>query len=170
MTPETKNAYEKVRGFLAERPVCPGLLLWGNTGTGKTHLAYAACNYVRENGGGFMFRRVPDVMKELRGAIQEQKRREQHFGQVETMGLTADELLTMYAGRFLLVLDDLGAHQQTEYAAAVLYDIIDARYRKHVPTIVTTNFRPDQVDDRIASRLLLGTVECGGKDLRAVYG
>lgn len=158
-----RRAHREAQALVGAAPKLAGLLLWGNAGTGKTHLAYAAANHCRERAWPFLFRRVPDLMSQLRSAIKAERRNDPD-------ALSADDVIRLYAGEMLLVLDDLGAHQDTEYAAAVLYDVIDARYRKRLPTIITTNLRPDQIDPRIASRYGLGTLACEGPDQRRRYG
>lgn len=163
VSPGVSAAHRACRELVSNRPSTPGLLLYGPTGTGKTHIAYAAANHCRERAWPFLFRRVPDLMRQLRDAIKAEKRD-------DDTSLTADDVLRMYAGDMLLVLDDLGAHQATEYAATVLYDILDARYRKHLPTIVTTNLDPNHIDPRIASRFIQGTYCCAGTDQRRRYG
>jgi len=67
----------------------------------------------------------------------------------------------------LLVLDDVGAEKQTEWAAQTLYAVIDARYQAELPTILTTN-NPDAIDDRVLSRLFAGAVACKGQDVRTL--
>ena len=39
----------------------------------------------------------------------------------------------------LLILDDFGIERSTEYALEQIYNIINARYLKSKPTIITTN-------------------------------
>ena len=156
--PSLRKAYEGVLALVKGETYA--VLLTGSPGTGKSHLAYAAANHCRIRAWPFLFRRVPDVMSELRNAIK-------HGGGDQP---SADDLIRMFSGEMLLVLDDLGAHQETEYASAVLYDIVDARYRKKLPTIITTNHAPDAIDGRIASRFYLGTYECNGADKRRRYG
>jgi len=53
----------------------------------------------------------------------------------------------------LVVLDDLGAEKQTEWACEQLYIAIDRRYGRMAPLVVTSNLLPEQLDPRIASRL-----------------
>jgi len=53
----------------------------------------------------------------------------------------------------LLVLDDLGAHNATGWAVEKLFQIIDYRYIRKLPTVVTTNLDLEDLDDRIRSRL-----------------
>lgn len=52
----------------------------------------------------------------------------------------------------VLVLDDLGKEQPTEYAASMLYEIIDQRYRDLKPIIVTTNFTRGELGERLARK------------------
>lgn len=61
----------------------------------------------------------------------------------------------------LLVIDDLGVGQYTDWAADSLYRIVDARWSNDRPMVVTTNLLAEElagvVGDRIASRLSEGT-------------
>jgi hypothetical protein len=57
----------------------------------------------------------------------------------------------------LLLLDDLAAERATDWTAETLYRLIDARYARRLPTIITTNATGamirENLGDRIASRL-----------------
>jgi DNA replication protein DnaC len=72
--------------------------------------------------------------------------------QVRTCFTTTARLMSILQGRWdksavidnlnnfrLLVLDDLGAERNTEFGAEIMYNVIDNRYRKRLPLIVTTN-------------------------------
>ena len=53
----------------------------------------------------------------------------------------------------LLILDDLGTEKLTDWAAEKLDTLIDHRYIKGLPLVVTTNVPAAQLSPRIASRL-----------------
>ncbi|HPS41710.1 MAG TPA: ATP-binding protein, partial [Anaerolineaceae bacterium] len=53
----------------------------------------------------------------------------------------------------LLVLDDLGSQNSTKWAAEKLFQIVDYRYSRKLPSVVTTNLEIEDLDDRIRSRL-----------------
>jgi DNA replication protein DnaC len=58
------------------------------------------------------------------------------------------------------VLDDLGAQNDTPWAAEKLYQILDHRYRRRLPLLVTTNvnlYAPQgRIEPRVLSRILDG--------------
>jgi len=61
----------------------------------------------------------------------------------------------------LLIIDDLGAERNTDYAMEQMFSIVDSRYRSGKPLIVTTNLKldelkhpPDLAHDRIYDRIL----------------
>jgi len=62
----------------------------------------------------------------------------------------------------LLVVDDLGVGQYTDWAADSLYRIVDSRWSNERPMIITTNLLGEElagvIGDRIASRLSEGTM------------
>jgi DNA replication protein DnaC len=129
-------------------------LLWGDYGTGKTHLAIAALTewVKRENTGYFW--KVPDFLQWVR---------ETAFGREEGV----DNTLESYRyGMFLLVLDDLGTENRTDWASEQLYRVLDSRYDLKLPTILTTNQAPERIDPRIFSRYREGLAVCEGEDMR----
>jgi len=116
------------------------LLLMGSYGCGKTHLAAAIANTCVEFGMQTIFLTVPDLLDWLRysyDAVDDSF--ERRFEELRNVSL--------------LVLDDLGAHNATGWAVEKLFQIIDYRYIRKLPTVVTTNLDLEDLDDRIRSRL-----------------
>lgn len=75
----------------------------------------------------------------------------------------------------LVILDDLGAERNTDYALEIVYNVIDSRYRSRKPMIITTNLTlsemqnpPDIRYSRIYDRIfeVCYPVEFTGKSLR----
>lgn len=119
------------------------LLLVGNYGSGKTHLAAAIANYARTELNMWpVFAVVPDLLDYLRAAFSPNSETsyETKFDAVRT----AD----------LLILDDLGTESSTKWAQEKLFQIINSRYMERLPTVITTNVDLDEHEGRIRSRLL----------------
>lgn len=117
------------------------LLFRGNYGSGKTHLAVAIANYRLALGESVLFMTTPDLLDHLRAT----------FG--PTSQIQYDNLFERLRNAPLLVLDDLGAESPTPWAQEKLFQLINHRYLHRLPTVVTTNTEPDQLDPRIQSRL-----------------
>jgi DNA replication protein DnaC len=116
------------------------LLMMGSYGCGKTHLAAAIANTCVEFGMQTIFLTVPDLLDWLRYSYDASDDSfERRFEELRNINL--------------LVLDDLGAHNATSWAAEKLFQIIDYRYIRKLPTVVTTNLELEDLDDRIRSRL-----------------
>lgn len=101
-----------------------GLLLYGETGTGKTHLACCIGNYLMDNLTTVF---ATSLVKILQNANYSRSSVEENAF-IDKMNF-AD----------LLILDDLGAERSTDYALEMVYNVIDSRYRCGKPMIVTTN-------------------------------
>ncbi len=135
---EVKTACEKY----AENPA-GWLVLRGGTGTGKTHLAYAIAGACIKRDITVFAKPVPDLLDMLRDAY--------------AIGAHGEQM-AMLKDVELLVLDDLGAQRDTGWALDTLYQVVNHRYSKRLPMIVTTNVDLNKValDERLVSRLLDG--------------
>lgn len=148
------------RHYLAgDLPARHSLLLLGNVGTGKTHLAYAALRELAESGhpradwaGGT----AAEVYRRLR----------------PESGENPTEVLAGLAAASVLLLDDLGASKHSDFTEEVTLTILDARYRAKAPVIATGNANLKElataIGDRALSRLLgmAQVVEVKGRDRR----
>lgn len=127
--PETRNAMLAALKA-SEEQSC--LILAGNPGTGKTHLAVAIAIRAMEQGRQALFRLVSAMLDEIQAAIRENG--------------DYDGLMRSFKTVPCLVLDDLGHENMTAARASYLHQIIDYRYVKNLQTIVTTNARtPDEL-------------------------
>jgi len=135
-----KRAFDVARGF-AENPR-DWLVFTGTFGCGKTHLAAAIANYRVEHGHPALFVVVPDLLDHLRATFNPQSTITfyQQFDEVRRTSL--------------LILDDLGTESATPWAREKLYQIFDYRYNAQLPTIITTATPIEELDPRLATRML----------------
>lgn len=152
-----------VRRYLADPAGCPSLLLVGRTGTGKSHLLWAAIRAIVEatarQGRPVDWRVVthPDLNAQMRPGADDR-----HHGALER-----------YMRTGLLGLDDIGAGKQSEWTGDSLFRLVDYRWSHGLPGIYSTNLIGDAlvtaVGDRIASRLVASQrVAIVGPDRRQV--
>lgn len=108
-----------------------GLILCGKAGRGKTHLACAILNMLK-NDYTTGFAHIPTYLEQLR----------QGAGNIQQL-IAVD----------LLVLDDLGSERESDWALEKLLVIVDGRLNQFKPTVYTTNFNLDELELRVGSRL-----------------
>jgi DNA replication protein DnaC len=135
-----QEAYDKARAF-AEDPR-DWLLFTGTYGCGKTHLAAAIANYRVEEGYPALFVVVPDLLDHLRAT----------FNPKSTISF--DKRFEEVRRTNLLILDDLGTESATPWAREKLYQIFDYRYNARLPTVITTASLVEEIDPRLATRML----------------
>lgn len=112
-----------------------GLLFWGNVGTGKSFAAACIANYLLD-------RKVPVIMTSFVKMLEViQSGRDQE-----------SDILSRFNYAKLVIFDDLGAERGTDYALEKVYNIIDSRYRKKLPMILTTNLTIDEMKDEVDMR------------------
>ena len=135
-----RAAFEAAQRF-AETP--RGWLLFsGGYGVGKTHLAAAIGNEVIRRGGEALFILAPDLLDHLRATF------------APNSPETYDELFDRLKNTPLLILDDLGAESATPWAQEKLFQLLNHRYLRRLPTVITTNRPLSALEARLRSRLM----------------
>ena len=117
------------------------MVLQGPTGRGKTHLAAAIAHHHRQLGKDSLFLQVSDLLDYLRSTY------------APDANITYDELFKEIRNVSLLVLDDYSEQASTPWAKEKLYQIINHRYNRRLPTVLTTSLELEEMEDRISSRL-----------------
>jgi DNA replication protein DnaC len=126
------------------------LVLAGDHGCGKTHLAAAIANKVmerNEHDGEAMFIVVPDLLDHLRSAFSPQS------------NVSYDRLFDAVKKSPLLVLDDLGTESATPWAKEKLFQLLNYRYSALLPTVITTSSVPDEIEPWLRIRMF-DTARC----------
>lgn len=157
----TKAAQRYVENFGELRQSGKGLLLYGNTGTGKTFAACEIANALIDKGYPVLVTNFARILNTLQGTFEKQ------------------EYIDGFNHYQLLVIDDLGIERDTAYAKEQVFNIIDSRYRSGLPMIITTNLtmekikNPEDIEnrriyDRILERCFPIEVGGGSRRRRAV--
>ena len=132
-------AFNFARDYTAEPP--GWLILQGYNGCGKTHLAAAIANQLRESGKEVLFIVVPDLLDHLRSSFGPDSR------------VSYDALFEKIKKIPVLVLDDFGEHSATSWAREKLYQLINYRYNAQLATVITTVLSLEDMDGSVGSRL-----------------
>ncbi len=128
-----------------------GLLLTGNIGSGKTHLAVGLlCELIEQRGATGIFCDYRDLLKEIQNSYNP------HVATTEL------EILRPVFEAEILVLDELGAVKPTDWVWDTVAHVLNTRYNDKKTTLITTNYanlpsamaqtQPASVSDRDISR------------------
>jgi len=175
---ENPVALEMARAFVAGR--ITGLFLQGGTGTGKTHLM-AAIGQAMEREPGFDIierpgRRPEGVERKAVLPIYQSI-----FDLASTMRRYFEERGGVDLERDcchadVLLLDDLGAERLVDGAQFTVEKVIETRYSRCLPTVITSNLTLEAVVERYGNRMLSRMTEGGrivqmrGRDRRPEVG
>jgi DNA replication protein DnaC len=125
------------------------LVLVGEGGRGKTHLAAAIKNARDPDGKPTLFVTVPDLLQYLRATYAPDSK------------VKYDHAFESVKNAEVLILDDYGAHSSTQWAQEKLFQLLNHRFNHMLPTVITTNvpfdrseIQGDPPEARILSRLL----------------
>jgi DNA replication protein DnaC len=124
------------------------LIMCGNPGTGKTHLAVGIAKRVMESGRTALFSSVIEMARSVKECYSHNATR------------TERQVIADYTRPDLLVLDEVGHQHGSDTERMILFDVINARYQECRPVILITNLQlpmlKTYLDERAQDRLREG--------------
>lgn len=161
---EARHVVQAVRDYVENLGenlrVGRGLWLMGSTGTGKTTLGMLAAAAALAQGKSVGVYFTPRLLTRIRQTYQEAETENayaQFFDEVTSVDL--------------LYIDDLGSERHTDWVVEQLYAIVNERYEKQLPLLVTSNAEDDvdrgqrELVEQIGSRTVSRLVEICGDPL-----
>ena len=123
------------------------LLLYGETGLGKTFICHAIAKDLLDRGHTVLYMSAQRLVRVLEDARFDRYAREEN-----------KELLDMFDQVDLLIIDDLGSEVMTVVTIASLFDIINHRLITRKPAVISTNLNQNALmecySERIVSRFI----------------
>lgn len=123
VTDNNRQAVNAIRSYL-RKPAAPWMYLTGGPGTGKTFLACVAANELLRRGQKVHFEEADTLLDRLRQDVRQKN----------------DAHLDLYREVPCLVLDNLGSKLESEWAAKQLSKILNNRYDRALPTLITSPY------------------------------
>lgn len=160
------TAYDIAKTFVAEfdskLKSGAGMMLWGDVGTGKTHLVCGIANALRIQMHSVLYCTAIEAVMLVKSS----------WKRGDT-GLTEYDVYSRFADPELLILDEIDAQIGRDFERMVLTNIADIRSRNCLPTIVISNLTPKEIYTLLGERMfdrLVGfgadIVNMPGKTLR----
>jgi len=106
------------------------LILGGDNGTGKTHLAFASCLYQIKKGKTAKYSLASDFFDKVRMSFKD--------------GTTA-QLIKTYGEYDYLILDEVDKTQGSRTEFVYLASLINSRYNEMLPTVLMTNAKQAEI-------------------------
>ena len=152
-----KKGYQSLKDYsdrlvnLEERK---GLILVGNNGVGKTHLACSIANELIKNGIPIIYGTLINLLAELKNSYDADN------------NISEIEIIKLYEKVDLLIIDDLGKEKPSEWGLEKLFTIINSRYENNLPVIITTNYNQNSLAERLS---LNGEIETANSIISRLY-
>ena len=104
-----------------------GLIITGNSGVGKTHLAASISNELIRKNKLVLMGRLTSLLDMIKETFRDNSKSE-------------NELIELFSNVDMVVIDDLGTEKISSWALDKLYTIIENRNENKLPIIITTKF------------------------------
>lgn len=115
-----------------------GLYIHGKVGRGKTYSASALAREFSDAGYAVVFTTAKDMLESVKSTF-------------DGVGTTA-ATIRRYTECDILAIDDLGKEDATEWSVGTIFSIVNARYEAMLPTIMTSNYAPSELAQRLARK------------------
>ena len=133
-----KNAVEMIKDYTNKcinNALNKGIIITGESGVGKTHLASSVANKLIENDKIVLIGRLSQLLDIIKETFKNSEKSE-------------NELIELYSNVDMLIIDDLGTEKISNWALDKLYTIIENRNENRLPIIITTRFDKDELIER----------------------
>lgn len=128
------------------------LILTGNLGTGKTHLASGMVRAViTQHRASALIVSAAEIIRIFKSTMD------------RSVTYTDRDLLDELAGFDLVVIDEVGAQAGTAYELGLLHEVIDRRYQLILPTVLVSNLPAEDLSRYIGDRALDRMRQNGGQ-------
>lgn len=125
----------------------PNLILFGNTGLGKTHLSIATAKVVIDSGWDVIYTGATGMISDFESV---------RFHNDDD-AIASGNSTQRYFDCQLLIIDDLGTEVINQFTTSCIYEIINRRINNGLSTIISCNLNQKELGsrytDRIASRI-----------------
>jgi DNA replication protein DnaC len=130
-------AKKYAENFIKDGTAQGGILLYGGVGIGKTYATACICNELMENGKTTLVMNLGLYLIKIR----------REWAEAE------NDVLNYVKTCDLLVIDDLGSENVSEFTKEKIFNLIDTRYRANRPMLITTNLTPVEIEKTLGSRI-----------------
>ena len=152
-----KKVYQSLKNYsekLVNEVERKGLILVGNNGVGKTHLACSIANELIKNGIPIIYGTLINLLAELKNTYDVDN------------NISEMEIIKLYEKVDLLIIDDLGKEKPSEWGLEKLFTIINSRYENNLPVIITTNYDQNSLINRLS---INGEIETAKSIISRLY-
>lgn len=139
-----------------------GMVLWGDVGTGKTHLACGIANALMSRNHSALYCTALEAVMLIKATFKQGRD-----------GMSEYDVYARFGEPELLIIDEIGVQSRTEFEQMVLTSIADIRSRNCLPTIIISNLEPKEIYALLGERMfdrLVGfgaeVIHMPGKSLR----
>lgn len=115
----------------------------GNAGSGKTHLSIAIVNNLLSKNIAVLYMPYREVITEIKQNMTDEE--------------SYNKIMSNYKTARVLLIDDLFKGRLTESDINIMFDIVNHRYLKQSPMIISSEFTPERLidfDEAIGSRII----------------
>ncbi len=119
-----------------------GMLIYGETGRGKTFLSNCIAKRLIDRGHSVLYLSANQLFNDVIGAYLIEKREELKY------------IYDFVKEAELLIIDDLGTEMTNNLVNSQLFEVINIRAREEKPTLISTNRSIEQLKDRYQERIL----------------
>jgi len=154
VSPSSENIYQTIFTYYKKFPKMmkrgTSLALFGKPGTGKTHLSCTLLDRLLFDGLNVFYTTAFEMLSNIKSTYN------------KTSKKSEAKIMFDYCSHDLLVIDEIGAYENTQKDLGLLFDIIDRRYRNNKPNVVISNLMENEFKDYVGERAFDRIRDAGG--------